>query len=64
MYDDGAPGDIVAKALFYAGDCFFRLQEGDDWKVRAKRELQTCISRFPKSPWADQARRLWQSIPK
>jgi len=64
MYDEGTPGDVVAKALYFAGDCFFRLQDSEAWRDNAKKELQSCISRFPKSPWADQSRKLWNSIPK
>lgn len=58
MYADGAAPDQVARALYYAGECFFRLQDGDDWKTNAARELNACIGRFPKSPWAEKAGRL------
>jgi tetratricopeptide (TPR) repeat protein len=64
LYDEGAPGEVVAKALYYAGECFYRLQEGEDWKLRARKELAACYNRFPNSPWAAQARKLWQAIPK
>ena len=58
MYADGAPPAEVAKALYYAGDCFYRLQDSEDWKDDARREIADCIRRFPQSAWAEKARRL------
>jgi hypothetical protein len=64
LYSDGTPGDMVARALYYAGECFFRIQDnGDTWKDRARENLKSCYSRFPSSPWADRAKKLYLSIP-
>ena len=62
MYSEGSSPDHVAKALYYAGDCFYRLQDSDDWAANAKRELDDCQRRFPKSAWATKARTLKLNI--
>jgi tetratricopeptide (TPR) repeat protein len=64
MYADGASPDEVARALYFAGECFFRLQDTEDWKDRARRELNECGRRFGGSEWAKRAARLLPNIPK
>lgn len=64
LYSDGTAGELVARALYCAGDCFLRVQDGGDaWKDRARENLHSCYSRFPNSPWADRARKLYPSVP-
>jgi len=62
LYAEGSSPDHVAKALYYAGDCFYRLQDGDDWATGAKQELDDCVRRFKNSPWAQKARTLRLNI--
>jgi len=64
IYAEGTPGDQVARALYHSGVCFSKLQDSEDWKDRARRELNECIRRFPKSSWAELAKRALQSIGK
>jgi tetratricopeptide (TPR) repeat protein len=58
LYADGAPPEAVAKAMYFAGDCFSRLMDSDSAKARALEQLNACISRFPSSAWATAARKL------
>ncbi len=60
LYADGASSDVVAKAIYYTGECFYRLGDA----VRARAELSSCIARFPSSPWAEKANKLRINIPK
>ncbi len=64
VYAEGAPADQIAKALYYAGDCFGRLLDSDDAKDRARRELNECKRRFPTSDWAKKAERALQGLPR
>jgi outer membrane protein assembly factor BamD (BamD/ComL family) len=62
LYAEGTAADQIAKALYYAGDCFNRLQDLEDWRDGARRELAECVRRFPTSPWADKAKRVLQGL--
>jgi TolA-binding protein len=64
IYAEGTPGEQVARALFHAGQCFAKLQDSEDWKDRARREFSDCERRFPKSSWAEPAKRARQSLGK
>ncbi|HEU4394901.1 MAG TPA: tetratricopeptide repeat protein [Planctomycetota bacterium] len=64
IYTEGTPGDQVARALYYAGECFSKLQDSPDWKDRAKQEFSECVRRFPKSAWAEKADRGRRALPK
>jgi tetratricopeptide (TPR) repeat protein len=62
LYSEGTSPEVIAKALYYSGECFYRLQDTDDWRDRAKRELSDCMRRFKSSVWADRARKLLPAI--
>lgn len=64
LYTEGTSSDQIAKALYYAAECFTRLQDTEKWGWAAKQEAQDCIRRFPTSPWAQKARVLLQGLPK
>lgn len=60
IYADGASSDAVAKAMYYTGECFYRLGNN----ARANQELQTCVNKFGNSTWGGLARKLRQNLPK
>lgn len=64
IYAEGTSGDLVARALFHAGECFVKLQDSANWKDRARREFSECERRFPKSSWAERAKRARQTLGK
>lgn len=64
QYSDGTPAEVVARALYYTGECFLRIQDnGDAWKDRARENLKSCYSRFPNSVWGEKAKKLFPSVP-
>ena len=62
-FAEGASPDQVAKALYFAGECFVRIGD-ENWASRARQELGDCARRFPSSPWAQKAKNLYSTVPK
>ncbi|MCK6480699.1 MAG: hypothetical protein L6R43_11300 [Planctomycetes bacterium] len=62
MYSEGASAEQVAKALCFAGECFWKLSSEEGSSANARKEFDDCIRRFPNSPWAKKARQLKLNI--
>jgi tetratricopeptide (TPR) repeat protein len=60
LYNDRP--DQTAFALLHAGRCYKLLRSGDDWKDRAKSLLQECMSKYPGTTYAQQAKEEYQGI--
>jgi tetratricopeptide (TPR) repeat protein len=63
LYTEGTSADQIARALYFAGECFVRVGD-DNWASRARQELGDCIRRFPSSPWTQKAKNLYTTVPK
>jgi TolA-binding protein len=58
LYGDAEGTDEdCAEAMFHAGTLFKELKDqGPDWNLRARREWNDVVARFPGSPWARKAK--------